>query len=109
MPSLVMGRFLDDDIDAPFVAAAYLDHTNDPLTATQARYARQDMAGRLEAILRPLMPTHGVDDNDGSSGASDTDDEAWPVIMTPTTEASDSESLLSLSDDEGHIEGEPTS
>lgn len=108
MLSLVMGRFIDNGVDAPFVPAAYLDHTNDPLAATHTRYAQRDMAGHLEAILRPLVPTHGVDDNDASSGASDTDDEAWPPIMTPTTEASDSESLLSLSDDEEHTEAEST-
>jgi hypothetical protein len=102
--SVVMARLVDNDIDAPFVPTAYFEHTNDPLTATRTRYAQRDMAGRLEAILRPLTLTHDVDDNDASPGASDTDDESWPPTMTPSTEASDSESLLSLSDDEEHTE-----
>lgn len=102
-----MGRFADD-IDAPFVPTAYLEHTRDPLTATHARYAQRDMAERLESILQPFASTHGADDSDASSGASDSDDEACPPIMTPTTEASDSESLLSMSDDEEFTEADST-
>lgn len=66
------------------------------------------MAARLDVILRPFTTTHDANENDASSGASDTDDEAYPPIRTPTTEASDTDSLLSLSDDEEPTKAEPT-
>ncbi|KAJ9165499.1 hypothetical protein NKR19_g280 [Coniochaeta hoffmannii] len=99
-------RFLHDD-DQPYVPAGIFVPITEPQTFSGSAHRRIDMARKLQTLMVPFAPSGGASGSpvDGHDGMS-SDDEGLDAVMEPSSvdESADSDSMLSLWDDEDPME-----